>query len=454
MLSNKITIGDYVKYNNWEKVEENQSMIPSNFYNLLISSVTHHSKESFDIIMNTPNILHHMNKKLRIASIFENYIIAPNEKNRYYVDRILPHLVMINDNSLLLTMKDINLFHQIFNRLIKNEMIFLKLIENACKLDNITVFKVIYNDLKVNNYEFFNDIWINKRILFPCLVCDAINILKFLDNENKDITKIQLPNTTISSLIISISYDNLYRNNRNNIYNNCFDYLISKGIQCNENLLWSTIIPCYLSEHYNPFKLYINLPYDEEYIYPEDMEDEFIPLNNILNDSFSLENLKNDINDFNPFLIEKIVRLIQYNISKSYPIVSLLQVLDVNIIEHCTKYMFELTHNIICASKKNRYVRSYIKRRSSKNKKMIKYILEILKYIKESDIINYNPLNQNIIDITKNKVIIKSIVKELIDMKYDVSIDFKTNIMEKLFTKKEMKEYKQQSIDNLKNKIK
>ena len=112
--------------------------------------------------------------------------------------------------------------------------------------------------------------------------------------------------------------------------------------------------------------------------------------------------------------------------------------------------MFELTHNIICASKKNQYVRSFLKRKSSKNKKMVKYILEILKYIKENNIINYNPLNQNIIDITRNKVIIKNIIKELIDMKYEVSIDFKTNIMEKLFTKKEMKEYKQQLIDNLK----
>jgi hypothetical protein len=74
--------------------------------------------------------------------------------------------------------------------------------------------------------------------------------------------------------------------------------------------------------------------------------------------------------------------------------------------------------------------------------KKINTAINVIKYFKTNCCNNivYNPLHvDNIIMNTKQKKLVKQTIMDFIDMKFTVSNEFKTNILEKLFTKNQVK---------------
>ncbi len=97
-------LSNFVKYNNWEKLEENiQSVTSQNYSGLVVLSVIHHCKECFDILVNLPNArewINNIRTRHGFYKIFENYQQAPNVFNKYYVDKIFPLLAFLSTSHI------------------------------------------------------------------------------------------------------------------------------------------------------------------------------------------------------------------------------------------------------------------------------------------------------------------------------------------------------------------
>ena len=111
----KMNLLKYVAYNNHEKLNENKLHIPKKFRSLLVASVKYHSKECFDVIIDNDNIMSFLNKSpYSVTCIFENFVLAPNDSNKYYVDKILPLLSVITSGSMNCIVNNLYLFQNIF----------------------------------------------------------------------------------------------------------------------------------------------------------------------------------------------------------------------------------------------------------------------------------------------------------------------------------------------------
>jgi hypothetical protein len=66
-------------------------------------------------------------------------------------------------------------------------------------------------------------------------------------------------------------------------------------------------------------------------------------------------------------------------------------------------------------------------------------VLNVIRYLKENNLSNFNPLHQKYFTlINKNKLIKKKIVLYLINLSFVITDDFNKNIIVKLFNKKEI----------------
>lgn len=445
----KMNLLKYVAYNNHEKLHENKLYIPKKFRSLLVASIKHHSKECFDIIIDNDMIVTFLNKiPNAVTCVFENFVLAPNDSNKYYVDKIIPLLTLITSNSMNCIVNNLYLFQTIFNKLEKNENMFIHLFDIICSQDAITSYKYLYNHIVSNNYMFLNASWINRHILIPCIVADAINILKELDNNNINVTSIIInENKSISTLIISLA--SIYHYKKKTV--DCFDYLLTKNHDIEQNLLWIFIIRPFYSCEKEYFKLDLQQAVQQDL----DEDNDYIP-NHIakLNDlgDFTDVNLRNKIieyyvdDDYDTYHTSEIIKLLQIVILRSHNniVKDLLQktitIPDVNIIEYITKNIFYNIESITTTKKqyKRRRANILIKRRIKK----INIAINVIKYFKTycCDNIVYNPLQVNNININSTqKKLVKQTILDFIDMKFTISNDFKINVLEKLFTQNQVK---------------
>lgn len=447
--NDKMNLLKYVAYNNHEKLNENKLYIPKKFRSLLIASVKYHSKECFDIIIDNDMIITILNKcPHSITSIFENFVLAPNDSNKYYVDKILPLLTVITSNSMNYIVNNLYLFQNIFNKLGKNENMFIHLFDIICSQDSISTYQYMYNYMVSNNYVFFNASWINRHILIPCLVADSINILKELDTNNINITSIIISeNKSISSLIISLA--SVYHFKKNNV--ECFDYLLTKNHNIEQNLLWIFVIRPFYSCDKEYFKLAVQQYENPEIEEANDMIPDHITKLDDIGD-FTDVNLRNKIieyymdEEYVSYHTSEIIKLLHTIILKAHNniVKNLLQktitIPDVNIIEDITKNIFDNIESITNIKKHYRRhrVNILIKRRMKK----ITTSINIIKYFKTycCDNIVYNPLQvENITINSTQKKLVKQTILDFIDMKFTISNDFKTTVLEKLFTKNQVK---------------
>jgi hypothetical protein len=447
----KMNVLKYVAYNNYDKLNENKQYIPSKFKNLFIGSIKHHSKECFDIIITDNNICKFLNRHYHsISCVFQNYIMAPNENNKYYVDKILPLLSIISYNSMIYIVQDMYLFQNIFNMIEKDEDTFIYLLEIIITKDNVKSFKHIYNYLVNGNYLFFNDNWINKNILLQCMINDSINILKELESIGKDITNIIVNNKNLSSLIVSLTHI-FYYNYSNKMPVKCFDYLLTN---INQNLLWIVIIrPLHGCER-EYFKLE-NMPCEN--IMP--ISDDYMP-NNIMDldelGVFTDTNLSNyilnHIDDID-YMILQITRLLDFMISKEAndiikdQLQKIILIPNLNLIERITKDIFNMIETIAVSKKicKGRRGTKIV----AKKIKKINISMNIILYYKTKfpQLVQYNPLQEDNINInSKSKTLLKQTILDFIDMKFNISDSFKTNVLEKLFSNNIIKKFSKKNL--------
>lgn len=451
--SDKLNMTKYIVYNNYNKLNENKEYIDSKFRNLFINSVKYHSKECFDIIINHDNIISNLHKHYYcLWDVFQNYMMAPNEINKYYVNMIIDKISLIDTSTLQTIVQNNDMFHIIFNKLIKNENIFIYIMDIICTYDCEDAFTMVYDHLKVNNYPFFNNRWINNNILLNTLIYDSINIIKILDNDNIDITNIILSDTkSISSLVISLSTINNYDKNDSMT----FKYLLTKVNNININLLWVILIGDLSENEKEIYKLHNDFNLPEHPYYYEDNDHihyninkinempnftdeilaaeliEYLDEDNEYSDDYNLKDILNII----CFLLKNNNNEIVKNMLNSILLPNL------NIIERISKNIFKIIKNIDrikIRRHRHRRINNIIKTKI----KRIENSLDIISYYKTINNDIYNPLNKDIIHIkTNNKKLLRDTIIKLIEMKFPISNDFRSEILMNLFTTKQVENF-------------
>jgi hypothetical protein len=442
---NNITLISIIKYNNYELLSKNINKINSNNYiKLLATSFEYHSKECFDILTNHTlskewlNQINRNNIKL-LPSMFEMYIFGPNIQNEYYLDKILSSLALFTHHSIKILVSDLQLFQKVFMKIDKCELFFRVSFYFCSKYNKFDIFKFLIEYLRNNNqYSFLNNEWVQRFILFYCLIYDCIDILRELDILGYNISSCIKDDKKVESIIVS-----LYRVTNKFTYDTkCFDYLISKNITTNKNLLCAYIIDnCLFEDMIEPYDYYSKELFK--------LENDFnFNYNNIEFPSIENYNVSNDDILNNETLITHIQN--GYVIFNTRTLNMLIDKLDNPLIKQLTQNIFNI-ENIdifreiaVSILKSINTQKLYINNlRSNKYKKLVVnfYKMEILnlmkicKYVKENNLSNYNPLDIQIFECKKNKKLCKNIIKYLIKLSYELP-----NEIKKLyFTKNEIK---------------
>jgi hypothetical protein len=475
-------LSNYVIYNNWEKLDEDFSLInEKNLSNLVEKAVKYHSKECFDILIKHPNIREWISKyPKKISYIFENFVNAPNYLNEYYVNNILPYIAVLNYKSIEHIINNHLLFSKIFTKLKNDENTIKHLFIQLITSNNIDSYKYIYNSIKSNplNFSFFNNNWINSNILFVCLEQDKLEILKELEKDNQNLSTVNIGFTQIPSLIISLlnrninwGYKRMYNFKHEKKFE-CFEYLLSKNINTEHNLLWSTILDIDNSSYclIDYFPLNIDWPFNFTK-FSNDNINLIQQVHTILNPQnllIILEQNNNLNNSYNFYMWRQILDLIYYLIKtvnsipqiKNYinninniPNFDIIEALCINIF----KSIKEIENPIRTTYRNGRH--KWRRRQKNIKSHYLLRALQTIKYFKENKLSAFNPLTMinNYIEI-KSKSILKQIIIYLIKLDYTVSQDFKTNVISKVFTKKEIKEFdktiKKSKLDNIYKTIK
>jgi hypothetical protein len=459
-MSNKLA--NYTIYNNWEKLDEEIGLLnEKNFGGLVEKSVKYHSKECFDILIQHTKARDWINEYPRkLTGIFENYVNAPNNHNEYYVNKILPLIAVLNFKSMNEIIKHPHLFSKIFIILKTDEKTIKYLMIQVINSNSIECFKFMFNYIKSNpqTFPFFNNNWINSNILFSCLEQDNLEILKELEKDGQNLSVVNIGFTPVSSLIISLLNRNLNCRyikgyNRNIPKNNfkCFEYLLSKNINTEHNLVWSAIIEIDpIDSYYNDyFHLNVDWAFDFDR-FPKDDSNITQQVHSII----TSENLSAKLSEEHEYpevqLWRQIINNIYYLVKsvKSLPqvqnyLTKINNIPNLDIIQKIFTHIFMLVNDLettIKPTNRYLYMRTAWKKRQNKIRgQTILKALEIVRYFKEHNLTNFNSLNMvsNYVQ-TKNKSILKQIVIYLMKLGYETLEDFKTNVVPKVFTKKEI----------------
>jgi hypothetical protein len=452
--SDKINMNKYVMFNHFIKLNENKEYIDSKFRNLFKTAVKYHSKECFDIIINQDNIISNLHKHYcSLHDVFQNYIMAPNENNKYYINMIIDKISLIDSTTLQIIVQNNDIFHIIFNKLIKNENIFIYILDIILLYDCSDAFTMVYDHLKVNNYDFFNDTWINNNILLNTLIYDSINIIKILETNNIDITNIIISDTrSIPSLVISLY--TIYNSEKDDSLT--FKYLLSKINNIDINILWVTLLPEFFPTDKDIYKLHNDFNLPEHPYYYEDNNNIYYNINKMNNmPNFSsdilaanlIEYLNEDQEYNDEYNLSDIINTIYFLLKNNNNemvknmLDSILLLPNLNIIERLSKNIFKIIKNIDrmkIRRSKFRHTNNIIKIKI----KRIENCLNIISYYKTNNNDIYNPLNKDIIHIkTNNKKLLRDTINKLIEMKFPITDDFKSEILMNIFTTKQIENF-------------
>ena len=426
-----LTLQKIVSFNNYIQLNQNYNLINKNNYNLLVETACkYRSKECFNILIEHSQSNEWLKNKLNYLNYpFLNYVNNPNDKQLYYIMKIINKLSYLNSNTMKIIIENIELFGIIFDKLDKNENNINGILRNCIGI-NFQVFIIIWNWLQQNKPEYFNQLWIDKYIISIALINDNLDVLKFIDSINIPITTAYICNYQINPILLSLT--------KNNCMYNCFEWLIKeKNFQCNHNLLW--FIPCkysfYLNtlhifnfinnediNHYHYYNIEDNCYTDSEIEFLNEMNEEVL-----IDEIFTWNYSDNLIPDTN---FERIFNILannpNYNINININIENIEQ--PFNIFEYFLNLLLEQIKGL--KKELNQYL--YIKKFLPKYKKIIR-LLNIIKSLIPLNL-NYNPLsNQNLLYSNKNKILIKNLVHYFIHCNYEI-----TDIIKKFINKKDL----------------
>lgn len=411
-----LTLQKIVSFNNDIQLNQNYNLINKNNYNLLIETACkYRSKECFNILIEHSQSNEWLKNKLNYLNYpFLNYVMNPNDKQLYYVMKIINKLSYINSNTMNIIIENIELFEIIFDKLDKNENNINGILRHCIGI-NFEVFIIIWNWLQQNKPEYFNQLWIDKYIISIALINDNLDVLKFIDSINIPITQGYINNYQINPILLSLT--------KNNCMCNCFEWLIKeKNFQCNYNLLWFFPYRCVF---------YLNTLHIFNFIDNEDINHYDYYDYNIENNCYTDLEIEN-LNEMDDNVLRNWIDILMnknINFERIFNILTSNSNYNINInIENIEQpfFIFEYFLNILLEQIKK------FKNELKRYKKIIK-LLNIIRSLIPLNL-NYNPLtNQNLLYSNVNKVLIKNLVHYFIHSNYEI-----TDIVKKFINKKDL----------------
>ena len=462
------SLSQFVKYNNWEKLEENiQSVTENNFTGLIATAVVYHCKECFDILMKLPNRISWINKRRghwKLRHIFENYAGGPNQLNKYYLVKVFEMLEYIDTTHVDYLLADKNIFSLCFNRMVKTKSACEALLYRICKLDDVDAFEYVHNYLSGNlqAYPFYTNQFVCDNLIYEAVCSNAINIVKKIHELGYPINKTKYQGQEISTLVLILSVEDFEEE--------LFKFVYGKYPAITQNLLWANWIePNYYESHdyflqlefsWTPTVDFAQLLED----YANDYQPEPFPTltqdNLLLRIQIELNDLQAANGVFSEaeynfatmitnldFLIELIPEypeLAQYlKTTLVMPNIDPMQII-------CSAVYGSLKSMQNNKPNTSRYWRrrwrsrhAVMNRRLKAAKDKLEMAFNIVKFMKSNKLSNYNPLQVELFDekikLNKAKEFSKMLLMHMMKLGFVVSEEFKTKIVDKVFNKTELK---------------
>ncbi len=139
-----------------------------------------------------------------LSIALEYYSNAPNQSNKYYLDKLIERNVSIDSYSLSKCMGDPVLFDSMFNRIDKNSNNISSLITSAVSKTNVSAMNKLYDWLYANNPAFYstqdNKNKFNDNILRTAIGSNNIIAIEHLEKLGHNILIINYQHNSIPSL--------------------------------------------------------------------------------------------------------------------------------------------------------------------------------------------------------------------------------------------------------------
>ena len=464
------SLSQFVKHNNWEKLDENIQMVSeNNFTSLVSTSVVYHSKECFDILMKLPNRINWINKQRghwKLRRIFENYAYGPNKSNEYYLAKTLEILEYIDTAVISNLLVNKSIFHMVFEKIVKTKSALSAVIYRVCENDDIEAFMLIHKFLSDNiqEYSFYTNDFVINCVLFEAICSGAINIIKKLHELGYNLSKIKHRGQDVSTLVLTLTRINDIQDNKSDMV---FKFLYGKYPQFTQNILWANRIAEYnYSDSYDYFlKLNFNwVPTVDFSKILEDYVNNYVPqpIQALTQDNLILQ-FQTTINeiladgDYSEahYYFSDLIHILDYliGLGSEYPEITqylktVLILPEINLMELICSIVYsslKSIHNNYLGFTSKYYRRSRRIRMRSRRIKSAGEKLEgsfnIVRFMKLNKLSDFNPLRLEYFDgnLSKGKQYTKLILSHLMNMGFPVSDEFKKSVVDKVFNKTELK---------------
>jgi hypothetical protein len=156
---------------------------------LVYKAIEVRAVKTFNILMNIPELTVFSNSSGFINGInkaVDYYIAAPNADNKYFLDRLLEKNVVINSNTFIQCINNIELAEKLFNNLDKKEIDIRCILENIIRTNNIYMLNYIYNYIITTNPSYYinekKEQFNNMMFAFALLYSKNVEIIQFFIN--------------------------------------------------------------------------------------------------------------------------------------------------------------------------------------------------------------------------------------------------------------------------------
>ncbi len=461
------SLAQFVKYNNWEKLDENiQAVTESNYATLVTAAVVYHSKECFDILMKHPNKIPWINKPRghwRQRKIFENYYYGPNKLNEYYLQKVFELYEYSERENLKFLLTNKNIFHGAFNKIVKNPSSVKAVFNEICKSDDVEAFFLVdkYMRDNVQTYPFYNNTFVLNNLVSMSINYGSIEIIKKLHQLGFDLSKTKFKNQDVSSVVFALG---CMDNDKAQIV---FEFLYEEYPNQNQNLLWSNFIQwdwtdscdyfVQLSFPWEPTVDFAKLADDYRDYHQDDPNEVFVQLthdNLVLKIQTIINELvEDDALDEVQYHFSNLFSTLDYLIKliPKYPqleaqLKSMLNIPGIDMMKLICYYLggtfssiqYDKLRNSSRYYRRSRRFRTY---RAKQNAEKLEQTFNIAKFLKANKLSEHNVLQVEYFSkyLVKTKQYLKVILAHLMKLGFVVTNEFKKEIVEKVFTKVELK---------------
>lgn len=202
---------------------------------LIYKAIEVRALECFNLLMGLPDlsIIQSNNSNANGLGIaLEYYSCAPNQSNKYYLDKLIEKNVPIDSYSLGKCIENPVLFDSMFNRVDKNLSMISNLILTSVNKTNVHAMNKLYDWLYSNNPPYYstqeNKNTFNDMILLTAIASNNIIAIEHLEKLGHNILEIKHQNPHIPSLYYA------FMSNTESI---AFNFIFSRMEKLNEETL-------------------------------------------------------------------------------------------------------------------------------------------------------------------------------------------------------------------------